>query len=228
MPEGPVLVVAGAGSGKTRVLVYRIAYLLENGIAPNRSSPSPSRTRRRARCGTGSPSSSGPTADEIWVSTFHSACVRILRREAPRIGYANSFSIYDSSDSLRLIRMILKDLNIDEKRLPPRGVAAAISNAKNKLMDAGLFSDFAENPYEKRIAEVYTEYEKRLAEQSAFDFDDLIMRTGRGLRQASRRARALPGPLPSRADRRVPGHEPRAVAARDAARREVAQHLRRR
>ncbi len=96
---------------------------------------------------------------------------------APRIGYASSFSIYDASDTLRLIRMILKDLNIDEKRLPPRGVAAALSNAKNKLMDAGLFSDFADNPYEKRIAQVYLEYEKRLTEQSAFDFDDLIMRT---------------------------------------------------
>jgi DNA helicase II / ATP-dependent DNA helicase PcrA len=177
MPEGPVLVVAGAGSGKTRVLVYRIAYLLENGIAPESiiaitfTNKAAGEMRHRVA------ELIGPTADEIWVSTFHSACVRILRREAPRIGYANSFSIYDSSDSLRLIRMILKDLNIDEKRLPPRGVAAAISNAKNKLMDAGLFSDFAENPYEKRIAQVYTEYEKRLAEQSAFDFDDLIMRT---------------------------------------------------
>jgi DNA helicase-2/ATP-dependent DNA helicase PcrA len=177
MPEGPVLVVAGAGSGKTRVLVYRIAYLLENGIAPESiiaitfTNKAAGEMRHRVA------ELIGPTADEIWVSTFHSACVRILRREAPLLGYANSFSIYDSSDSLRLIRMILKDLNIDEKRLPPRGVAAAISNAKNKLMDAGLFFDFAENPYEKRIAQVYTEYEKRLAEQSAFDFDDLIMRT---------------------------------------------------
>ncbi|CAN5748910.1 DNA helicase PcrA [soil metagenome] len=177
MPEGPVLVVAGAGSGKTRVLVYRIAYLLENGIAPESILAITFTNKASAEMRHRVAELIGPTADEIWVSTFHSACVRILRREAPRLGYANSFSIYDSSDSLRLIRMILKDLNIDEKRLPPRGVAAAISNAKNKLMDAGLFSDFADNPYEKRIATVYTEYEKRLAEQSAFDFDDLIMRT---------------------------------------------------
>jgi len=177
MPEGPVLVVAGAGSGKTRVLVYRIAYLLENGIAPESIIAITFTNKASAEMKNRVSDLIGPTADEIWVSTFHSACVRILRREAPRLGYANSFSIYDSSDSLRLIRMILKDLNIDEKRLPPRGVAAAISNAKNKLMDAGLFSDFADNPYEKRIATVYTEYEKRLAEQSAFDFDDLIMRT---------------------------------------------------
>ncbi|MPZ92544.1 MAG: AAA family ATPase [Actinobacteria bacterium] len=177
MPEGPVLVVAGAGSGKTRVLVYRIAYLLENGIAPESIIAITFTNKAAGEMRSRVADLIGPTADEIWVSTFHSACVRILRREAPRLGYANSFSIYDSSDSLRLIRMILKDLNIDEKRLPPRGVAAAISNAKNKLMDAGLFSDFADNPYEKRIALVYTEYEKRLAEQSAFDFDDLIMRT---------------------------------------------------
>jgi DNA helicase II / ATP-dependent DNA helicase PcrA len=177
MPEGPVLVVAGAGSGKTRVLVYRIAYLLENGIAPESIIAITFTNKAAGEMRSRVAELIGPTADEIWVSTFHSACVRILRREAPRLGYANSFSIYDSSDSLRLIRMILKDLNIDEKRLPPRGVAAAISNAKNKLMDAGLFSDFADNPYEKRIALVYTEYEKRLAEQSAFDFDDLIMRT---------------------------------------------------
>ncbi len=177
MPEGPVLVVAGAGSGKTQVLVYRIAYLLENGIAPESIIAITFTNKAAAEMRHRVAGLIGPTADEIWVSTFHSACVRILRREAPRLGYANSFSIYDSSDSLRLIRMILKDLNIDEKRLPPRGVAAAISNAKNKLMDAGLFSDFADNPYEKRIAVVYTEYEKRLAEQSAFDFDDLIMRT---------------------------------------------------
>ncbi len=177
MPEGPVLVVAGAGSGKTRVLVYRIAYLLENGIAPESIIAITFTNKAAAEMRNRVADLIGPTAEEIWVSTFHSACVRILRREAPRLGYANSFSIYDSSDSLRLIRMILKDLNIDEKRLPPRGVAATISNAKNKLMDAGLFSDFADNPYEKRISQVYTEYEKRLAEQSAFDFDDLIMRT---------------------------------------------------
>ncbi len=177
MPEGPVLVVAGAGSGKTRVLVYRIAYLLENGIGPESILAITFTNKAAAEMRGRVFDLIGSAAQEIWVSTFHSACVRILRREAPRLGYANSFSIYDASDSLRLIRMIFKDLNIDEKRLPPRGVAAAISNAKNKLMDAGLFADFADNPYEKRIAQVYVEYEKRLAEQSAFDFDDLIMRT---------------------------------------------------
>ena len=177
MPEGPVLVVAGAGSGKTRVLVNRIAYLLANGISAHSiiaitfTNKAAAEMKRRVF------DLVGPAASDIWVSTFHSACVRILRREAPRLGYSGSFSIYDSSDTLRLIRMCMKDMNLDEKRMPPRGVAAAISNAKNKLMDAGLFMDFASNPYEKRIGSIYQEYEKRLTEQSAFDFDDLIMRT---------------------------------------------------
>ena len=177
MPEGPVLVVAGAGSGKTRVLVNRIAYLLANGIGAHSiiaitfTNKAAAEMKRRVF------DLVGPAASDIWVSTFHSACVRILRREAPRLGYSGSFSIYDSSDTLRLIRMCMKDMNLDEKRMPPRGVAAAISNAKNKLMDAGLFMDFASNPYEKRIGSIYQEYEKRLTEQSAFDFDDLIMRT---------------------------------------------------
>lgn len=177
MPEGPVLVVAGAGSGKTRVLVNRIAYLLANGISAHSiiaitfTNKAAAEMKRRVF------DLVGPSASDIWVSTFHSACVRILRREAPRLGYSGSFSIYDSSDTLRLIRMCMKDMNVDEKRIAPRGVAAAISNAKNKLMDAGLFTDFASNPYEKRIGSIYQEYEKRLTEQSAFDFDDLIMRT---------------------------------------------------
>ena len=177
LPEGPVLVIAGAGSGKTRVLVYRIAFLLENGISPESivaitfTNKAADEMRRRVA------SLVGPVAANMWVSTFHSACVRILRREAPRLGYSGSFSIYDSADSLRMIKLCLKDLNIDEKKLPPRAVAAVISNAKNKLMDAGLFSDFTANPWEAQVGEVYKEYERRLREQSAFDFDDLIMRT---------------------------------------------------
>lgn len=177
LPEGPVLVVAGAGSGKTRVLVSRIAFLLENGISPESiiaitfTNKAAGEMKRRVA------QLIGPVAQDMWVSTFHSACVRILRSQARRLGYSSSFSIYDSADSLRLIKLCLKELNIDEKRMPPRAVAAAISNAKNKLMDAGLFTDFASAPWERKIARVYEDYERRLAEQSAFDFDDLIMRT---------------------------------------------------
>jgi DNA helicase II / ATP-dependent DNA helicase PcrA len=177
-PAGrPMLVVAGAGSGKTRVLTYRIAYLIEQGVSPfailaiTFTNKAADEMRRRvARL-------VGAVADKMWVSTFHSACVRILRREAPRLGVRSSFSIYDSADTERMIKLCLKDLNIDPKRYPPRGIAATISDAKNKLMDAGLFSDFASNPWERTVGEVYSEYQSRLIQSSAFDFDDLIMRT---------------------------------------------------
>ncbi|MEA2476928.1 MAG: ATP-dependent helicase UvrD/PcrA [Actinomycetota bacterium] len=175
-PGGPVLVVAGAGSGKTRVLTYRIAHLIAEGVNPfailaitftNKASDE--MKRRVAEL-------VGSIAQKMWVSTFHSACVRILRREAPRLGIRSSFSIYDSADSERLIKLCMKDLNVDPKRMPPRAVAAAISDAKNKLTDAGHYADFAENPWERSIAQVYGEYQRRLTESSALDFDDLIMR----------------------------------------------------
>jgi DNA helicase II / ATP-dependent DNA helicase PcrA len=175
-PGGPVLVVAGAGSGKTRVLTHRVAWLIEQGISPfsilaiTFTNKAADEMKRRVV------ELVGPPAESMWVSTFHSACVRILRREAKRLGIRSSFSIYDKADSERLIRLCLKELNIDAKRVPPRAVAAVVSDAKNKLIGAGLFSDFASNPWERTIAEVYFEYERRLAENSALDFDDLIMR----------------------------------------------------
>ncbi|HET7482265.1 MAG TPA: UvrD-helicase domain-containing protein, partial [Actinomycetota bacterium] len=176
-PGGPALIVAGAGSGKTRVLTYRIGWLIRQGISPfsiiaiTFTNKAADEMKRRVA------ELVGDVADKMWVSTFHSACVRILRREAPRLGLRASFSIYDASDTDRMVKACLKELNIDPKRVPPRAVAAAISDAKNKLMDAGLYADFASNPWERTIAEVYTEYQRRLGEQSAMDFDDLIMRS---------------------------------------------------
>ncbi|MDQ4028734.1 MAG: UvrD-helicase domain-containing protein, partial [Actinomycetota bacterium] len=173
---GPVLVVAGAGSGKTRVLTHRIAWLIAQGISPYSilaitfTNKAADEMKRRVV------SLVGPPAESMWVSTFHSACVRILRREAPRLGVPSSFSIYDQADSERLIKLCLKELNIDPKRVPPRAVAAAISDAKNKLMNAGLFSDFASNWWERSIARIYEAYQERLMDNSAFDFDDLITR----------------------------------------------------
>src|SRR5918999_5805315 len=154
-PGGPVLVVAGAGSGKTRVLTYRIAHLIHSGTSPfailaiTFTNKAADEMKRRVAELVGS------VAEKMWVSTFHSACVRILRREAPRLGVRSSFSIYDSADTERMIKLCLKDLNIDPKRYPPRAIAATISDAKNKLMDAGLFSDFASNPWERTVGEVY-------------------------------------------------------------------------
>lgn len=175
-PGGPAVIVAGAGSGKTRVLTHRIAYLIENGISPHSifaitfTNKAADEMKRRVTV------LIGDAARNMWVSTFHSACVRILRREAPRLDIRSSFSIYDASDSDRLIKACMKELSVDPKRVPPRSVAAAISDAKNKLMDAGLYEDFASNPWEKTIARIYSEYQRRLTISSAMDFDDLIMR----------------------------------------------------
>ncbi|MGH2752859.1 MAG: ATP-dependent helicase, partial [Actinomycetota bacterium] len=177
MADGPALVVAGAGSGKTRVLTYRIAHLIDNGVSPfsiiaiTFTNKAADEMRRRVV------DLVGPVAERMWVSTFHSACVRILRREAPRLDIRSSFSIYDASDSDRLIKSVMKELGVDPKRIPPRAVAASISDAKNRLMDAGLYADFAGNPWEKTIAKVYEEYQRRLTISSAMDFDDLIIRT---------------------------------------------------
>ena len=176
-PGGPVLVVAGAGSGKTRVLTHRIAHLIGSGVSPFQilaiTFTNKAADEMKRRVG----ELVGGVAQSMWMSTFHSACVRILRREAPRLGYRPSFSIYDAADSERLIKHCLKQLNIDPKRVPPRAVAATISDAKNKLINEGLFADFASNPWERTVAEAYIDYQRRLREASAFDFDDLIMRT---------------------------------------------------
>ena len=173
-PGGPALVVAGAGSGKTRVLTYRIAHLIRNGTSPfaiiaiTFTNKAADEMKRRVE------ELVGGVAQKMWVSTFHSACVRILRREAHHLGLRSSFSIYDSADSERLIKLCLKELNYDPKKLPPRAVAAAISDAKNKLMSPGLYTDFTSNPWERSVAEIYTEYQRRLRQASAMDFDDLL------------------------------------------------------
>ncbi len=176
-PGGPVLVVAGAGSGKTRVLAYRIAYLIATGLSPYSIIAITFTNKAAAEMRERVASLVGPMAARMWVSTFHSACVRILRREAKHLGIRPSFSIYDAGDTQRLINLCMKELGIDPKRVPPRGVAATISDAKNRLTDAGTFSDFASNPYERQIGKVYMEYQRRLTLASALDFDDLIMRT---------------------------------------------------
>src|SRR3954462_536028 len=113
----------------------------------------------------------------MWVSTFHSACVRILRRDASRLGYKSSFTIYDQADSLRLVGYVLRDLNLDTKRLPPRQVQGLISTAKNELVDFETYSSKARTIFERKVADVYREYQKRLLAASAMDFDDLLMVT---------------------------------------------------
>jgi DNA helicase-2/ATP-dependent DNA helicase PcrA len=176
--EGPVLVVAGAGSGKTRVLTYRIAHLIRDLKVPPESILAITFTNKaademRARVA----ALVGGAVRSMWVSTFHSACVRILRREASRLGYKSGFSIYDEADSLRLINLVLKDLDVDPKRFPPKAMKAVISKAKNELVDYESFSDQGDGFFHEQVADVYRLYQQRLLAASAMDFDDLLMVT---------------------------------------------------
>jgi DNA helicase-2/ATP-dependent DNA helicase PcrA len=176
----PLLVVAGAGSGKTRVLTHRVAHLIASGDATpweilaitfTNKAADEMRTRLVGLIGT--------VAERMWVSTFHAACVRILRAHADRLGYRKSFTIYDDTDSRRLVEHILRDLNIDAKKLPARSVQAAISGAKSELASADVYAQGARSVFERRIADVYQEYERRLFAASAMDFDDLLLLTVR-------------------------------------------------
>ncbi|MEN8113879.1 MAG: DNA helicase PcrA [Actinomycetota bacterium] len=176
--DGPVLVVAGAGSGKTRVLTYRIAYLIrELGVSPYSILAITFTNKAANEMKDRVAGLVGPVAGGMWVSTFHSACVRILRREAPRLGYRSSFSIYDDADSVRLITMCIRDLDLDPKRFPPKAIRAAISNAKNELIDYETFAQNGEGYYHEKVADVYRLYQQRLVEASAVDFDDILMLT---------------------------------------------------
>ncbi len=226
--EGPLLLLAGAGSGKTTVLIHRIANLMKYG----RGSDSPEvpqwvtgddltflegyaatgqgdreRQERLCRLDPAVPWSIlaitftnkaagelkdrlaallGPGAEDIWASTFHSACVRILRRDIERLGFASSFTIYDTDDSLRVIKDCLKDLDLDEKQFPPRTVLGYLSRAKDAMKLAGQYLSECEKSGDYRltkIAKVYVEYQRRLWEANALDFDDIILHTVRLLQQ---------------------------------------------
>ena len=174
---GPLLVVAGAGSGKTRVLTHRIAHLIEQGLSPFEilaiTFTNKAAEEMKHRVG----GLIGPVAEKMWVSTFHSACVRILRRDVARLGFPGRFSIYDQADAVRLTGYVIRDLNLDPKRFPPRSIHAAISTAKNENVGAEQFAVEAEQIFQRKIAEIYAEYQRRLLSAGAMDFDDLLMRT---------------------------------------------------
>ena len=176
--EGPLLVLAGAGSGKTRVLTHRIAHLVEDlGVAPWEimaiTFTNKAAAEMRERLG----GLIGTYARGMWVSTFHSMCVRILRADCERIGFAKGFTIADPTDAKRLIKQILDELNIDPKRYPERMMQNRISMAKNDLVVAQVFSDQANDFISQTVAKVYLRYQERLQAQNAFDFDDLLLYT---------------------------------------------------
>ena len=175
---GPLLVIAGAGSGKTRVLTRRIAFLMaRRSVKPYEILAITFTNKAAGEMKDRVTELVGPIAKSMWVSTFHSACVRLLRQEAERLGYSSSFSIYDSADSQKLIQKVCESLNLDAKRYPPRQFQNSISNAKNELQSPYEFLSKATNQFETITADVYTMYEKRLKQANAMDFDDLIMKT---------------------------------------------------
>lgn len=156
---GPLLVVAGAGSGKTRVLTRRIAYLMaERGVQPFEILAITFTNKAAGEMKERVASLVGNRAKIMWVSTFHSACVRILRQEAVRLGFSTTFSIYDQADSLRLVTLVMRDLNLDPKRYNPRGIASVISNAKNELLGPADYRNATQNSFEEVVAEVYAIY----------------------------------------------------------------------
>jgi DNA helicase-2/ATP-dependent DNA helicase PcrA len=183
--EGPVLIVAGAGSGKTRALTHRIAYLIrERGISPYALLAITFTNKAAREMAARVEGLLGERiAKGMWILTFHSTCARILRREHDHLGLPSSFTIYDEGDTERLIASVLKDLNLDNKRYPPRAMGAAIGRAKDHVLSAAEFAQAAGNFYEQTIAKVYGEYERRKHAAGALDFDDLITETVRLFRE---------------------------------------------
>lgn len=173
--EGPLLITAGAGSGKTKVLTCRIAHLLELGVAPYRILAITFTNKAAKEMKERVTNLVGAQADSIWLSTFHSFCAKLLRFEVDGFhGYTRNFTIYDSSDQLVLVKDCLKKLNLDDKQFTPRSVLGTISSAKNVLMDAKAFAAKASAFYEQKVADVYALYQEKLRENNAVDFDDLL------------------------------------------------------
>jgi DNA helicase-2/ATP-dependent DNA helicase PcrA len=176
--EGPLLVVAGAGSGKTRVLTHRIAYLLATGAArPGEilaiTFTNKAASEMRERVG----QLVGRSVRAMWVTTFHSSCARMLRADAERLGYSRGFTIYDESDSQRMLKRVMRELGVDPKRYPARAIKNKISGAKNQLIDADTYAEMQGSVFEEVVAECFPLYEKRMLEANAMDFDDLLVRT---------------------------------------------------
>ncbi len=176
--EGPLLVIAGAGSGKTRVLTHRVAHLIGAvGVKPNEILAITFTNKGAGEMRERLTRMLGDTARAIWILTFHAACGRILRREAERLGYRSNFTIYDSADQVRLVKQCLEELDKDPKRFVPRGIHSQISNAKNQLVSPSMYAERVASFYDQTVAEVYALYQKRLHASNAVDFDDMLMLT---------------------------------------------------
>ena len=176
--DGPLLVVAGAGSGKTRVLTHRVAHLIRaHGVKPNEILAITFTNKAAAEMRERLERTLGRTARAIWILTFHAACGRILRREAERLGYRSSFTIYDQADQVRVVKACLEELGKDPKRFTPRGIHSQISNAKNQLISPEEYASRVASFWDQTVAEVYELYQRRLFASNAVDFDDMLMLT---------------------------------------------------
>ena len=174
--EGPMLIMAGAGSGKTKVLTCRVANLLQKGVRPYRILAITFTNKAAAEMRERVNNMSGPAAKDVWLFTFHAFCARFLRMEIDKLPrYGGNFAIYDTADSQNLIKQILKEMNLDDKRFQPSGILSRISNAKNALQDAAAFARQAGDFYEQKVADIYSRYEQKLQLNNALDFDDLLM-----------------------------------------------------
>ena len=182
--EGPMLIMAGAGSGKTKTLTCRIAWLLAQGVPPYKilaitfTNKAAGEMRRRVD------KMVGPAAKDVWLFTFHAFCARFLRMEIDKLGgYASNFVIYDTNDSKNVLKEVLKELNLDEKNFPVNSIIGQISNAKNNMQDARAYARNAADFHSQKIAEIFSAYEKKLMLNNALDFDDLLLLTIRLLQQ---------------------------------------------
>ena len=212
--DGPLLILAGAGSGKTRVIAYRIAYLVGSGLAEPHEVLAVTFTNKaaeemRARVG----SLVGATSSGMWISTFHALCARLLRREAPHVGLSRDFVIYDSSDQLAAVKQILRDQQVDDSFLAPRAALSQISHAKNRMESPAAMLARRSSYRDDVLARVYDEYVKTLAASGALDFDDLLLKTVDLFERAEAVRRQVQRALSFRDGGRVPGHEPAAVHA---------------
>ena len=174
--EGPMLIMAGAGSGKTKVLTCRVANLLQKGVRPYRILAITFTNKAAAEMRERVNNMSGSAAKDVWLFTFHAFCARFLRMEIDKLpGYGGNFAIYDTADSQNLIKQVLKEMNLDDKRFQPSGILARISNAKNALQDAAAFAREAGDFYEQKVADIYARYQEKLQLNNALDFDDLLL-----------------------------------------------------
>ena len=182
--NGPMLILAGAGSGKTKVLTCRVAHLLQQGVRPYRILAITFTNKAAAEMRERVDKMAGPAAKEVWLFTFHAFCARVLRRDIDKLGqYNNNFAIYDTTDTKNLIKQILKEMNLDEKRYQPAGILSRISSAKNELLGVKEFAAQAGDFYEQKVAQIFEAYESKLRANNAVDFDDLLMLTLRLLQE---------------------------------------------